>query len=52
MIFQGVRTLPLDLPSLPLTGWEIVTADNYKEKNIPRVMSGRANYQQATCILL
>ena len=40
MISQGIRTLPLALPSLPLTGWETVTADNYKEKNIPKVMSG------------
>ena len=44
LISLGVRTLPLSLPSVPLTGWEVVSADNYKEKNVPRVMSG-------TCIL-
>ena len=40
LVSQGIRTLPLSLPSVPLTGWEVVTADNYKEKNVPRVMSG------------
>ena len=40
LISQGVRTLPLSLPSVPLTGWEVVTADNYKEKYVPRVISG------------
>ena len=39
LISQGIRTLPLSLPSVPLTGWEVVTADNYKEKNVPRVIS-------------
>lgn len=43
LISQGVRTLPLSLPSLPLTGWEVVSADNYKEKNVPKVMSGKHN---------
>ena len=37
---QGVKTLPLSLPGLPLTGWETFTADNYKEKNIPKVTPG------------
>ena len=36
---QGVKTLPLSLPGLPLTGWETFTADNYKE-NIPKVTPG------------
>ena len=40
LISQGIRTLPLSLPSVPLTGWEVVTADNYKEKKVPRVISG------------
>ena len=37
---QGFKTLPLSLPVLPLTGWETYTADNYKEKNIPKVTPG------------
>ena len=38
---QGLKTSPLSLPGLPLTGrWEIVTADNYKEKNVPNVTPG------------
>lgn len=40
LISQGIRTLPLSLASVPLTGWEVVTANNYKEKNVPRVISG------------
>ena len=41
LISQGVSTLPLSLPSVPLTGWEVISADNYKEKNVPKVMSGK-----------
>ena len=41
LISQGVNTLPLSLPSVPLTGWEVVSADNYKEKNVPKVMPGK-----------
>ena len=37
---QGVKTLPLSLPGLPLTGWETFAADNYKEKNVPKVSPG------------
>ena len=37
---QGVKTLQLSLPGLPLTGWETFTADNYKEKTIPKVTPG------------
>ena len=41
LISQGINTLPLSLPSQPLTGWEIVSADNYMEKNVPKVMPGK-----------
>ena len=41
LISQGANTLPLPLPSVPLTGWEVVSADNYKEKNVPEVMPGK-----------
>ena len=41
LISQGVNTVPLSLPSVPITGWEVVSADNYKEKNVPKVMPGK-----------
>ena len=41
LISQGVNTLPLSVPSAPITGWEVVSADNYKEKDVPRVMPGK-----------
>ena len=28
---SGVNTAPLDLPSIPPAGWEVVSADNYKD---------------------
>ena len=34
LISQGVHTLPLPLPSVPLAGWEVVSANNYKDKNV------------------
>ena len=40
LISQGVSTLPLPLPTVPLTGWEVVTADNYHQRNIPKLMPG------------
>ena len=40
LISQGVSTLPLPLPTVPLTGRELVTADNYHQKNIPKLMPG------------
>lgn len=46
LISQGIRTLPLSLPSVPLTGWEVVTADNYKEKNVPKVISGVVKFNK------
>ena len=33
-ISQGVSTLLLSLPLVPLKGWEVVAADNYKEKYV------------------
>ena len=47
---QGVRTLPLSLSSLPLTGWEVVSVDNYKEKYVPKVMSGEHIIVQYTTV--
>lgn len=37
---QGINTLPLCLPALPLVGWESVGADNYMDKNVPKVTPG------------
>ena len=41
LISQGVSTLPLPIPAVPLRGWEVVSADNYRAKNVPKVMSGK-----------
>ena len=28
---SGVSTAPLDLPSVPLSGWEVVSEENYRD---------------------
>ena len=42
----GITTLPLNLPSIPLCGWEQLTKENHKEiaDKIPRVSSGMCMY--------
>ena len=39
---SGVSTAPLDLPSVPLSGWEVVSEENYRDaaEKIPRLMPG------------
>ena len=40
LVSEGVQTLPLSAPAVPLSGWELLTRDNYKELGIPTVTSG------------
>lgn len=40
LISEGVQTMPLSAPAVPLSGWELLTKDNYKELVIPTVTSG------------
>ena len=43
MIANGKIVPPLDLPSPPLSGWEVVNKENYKEKakDLPCVTPGK-----------
>jgi len=39
---SGVNTAPLEPPLIPPAGWEVVSADNYKDftDKIPQMMPG------------
>ena len=43
MVASGKDVAPLDLPCAPLSGWEVVNKDNYKEKakDLPCVTPGK-----------
>ena len=44
LVSQGVSTQPPYLPLVPLTEWEVVSANYYKEKDVPRVMLDNRKY--------
>ena len=48
---SGVNTAPLDLPSIPPAGWEVVSADNYQDF-VDKIPPNDARYIQITVAAL